>query len=75
MGLALLPMRRSAGAGTRAVRPPLPHCALPRCAPWPALQELLGQGFSFLATGTDVGLMGEAAAKNAAFVQKLRQGS
>ncbi|KAI7839070.1 hypothetical protein COHA_007212 [Chlorella ohadii] len=35
-------------------------------------QELLGQGFTFLATGTDVGLMGEAAARNAAFASKLR---
>ncbi|KAL4433090.1 hypothetical protein ABPG77_006517 [Micractinium sp. CCAP 211/92] len=30
-------------------------------------QEMLGQGFTLLATGTDVGLMAEAAAKNAAF--------
>lgn len=37
-----------------------------------ALQELLGQGFTFLATGTDVGLMSEAAARNAAFASKLR---
>jgi hypothetical protein len=37
------------------------------------LQDLLGQGFTLLATGTDVGLMGEAAAKNAAFAAKLRQ--
>ena len=35
-------------------------------------QELLGQGFTFLATGTDVGLMSEAAARNAAFASKLR---
>jgi hypothetical protein len=37
------------------------------------LQDLLVQGFTLLATGTDVGLMGEAAAKNAAFAAKLRQ--
>ncbi len=35
-------------------------------------QEQLGMGFSLLATGTDVGLMAEAAGKNAAFVRKLR---
>lgn len=37
-------------------------------------QEMLDQGFTLLATGTDVGLMAEAAAKNAAFVRKLRKG-
>jgi 2-keto-3-deoxy-L-rhamnonate aldolase RhmA len=35
-------------------------------------QDMLGQGFSLLATGTDVGFMAEAAASNAAFVRKLR---
>lgn len=39
-----------------------------------SLQEMLDQGFTLLATGTDVGLMAEAAAKNAAFVRKLRKG-
>ena len=29
-------------------------------------------GFSFLATGTDLGLLGDAAAKNAAFARGLR---
>lgn len=52
-----------------------------RCQPGTAapflllgMQELLDLGFSFLATGTDLGLLGEAAAKNAAFAGKLREG-
>ena len=36
------------------------------------VQELLAAGFTFLATATDVGLLGEAAAKNAAVVRRLR---
>lgn len=35
-------------------------------------REMLAQGFTLLATGTDVGLMGEAAARNAALAGKLR---
>jgi hypothetical protein len=35
---------------------------------------MLALGFPLLATGTDVGLMGEAAARNAAFIRKLRAG-
>lgn len=35
-------------------------------------REMLAQGFTLLATGTDVGLIGEAAARNAALAGKLR---
>jgi hypothetical protein len=33
---------------------------------------MLSHGYTLLATGTDVGLLGEAAAKNAACLQRLR---
>ena len=36
------------------------------------MQELLATGFTFLATATDFGLLGDAAAKNAAVVRRLR---
>jgi 2-keto-3-deoxy-L-rhamnonate aldolase RhmA len=38
-------------------------------------QEMLAQGFTLLATGTDLGLLGQAAAKQLAFLKLLREES
>lgn len=58
-------VRACRAARSRANARRLPPCLTP-------VQELLGMGFTCLATGTDLGLLGEAAAKNASFASGLR---